>query len=104
MGIEKLRRKIQAGGPVAFAVYTGTVTVDPANASSGHEKVDTDVTITGAAVGDIVVLEPPDALEDDLVPAGAVVVSANTVTVKLYAGAAVNGASRTWRYLWVDLT
>lgn len=85
-------------------IQTGTVTVDPANAATGHEKISTNVTITGAAVGDIVIVEPPSDLEDNLIPAGAVVTSANTVAIKMYAGAAVDGASKTWRYLWIDLT
>jgi hypothetical protein len=85
-------------------IKSGTITVDPADAATGHEKVSTNATITGVAVGDIVILEPPSALEDDLIPAGAVVTAADTVAVKMYAGAAVNGASRVWRYLWIDLT
>ncbi len=63
------------------------------------------ITVTGAAAGDVVVVNPP-ALTTGLVFAGAGVTATNTVTV--YAvnatASAINEAAATFRYLWVDLT
>ena len=62
-------------------------------------------TVTGAAVGDVVVVNVP-ALTTGLAYAGAAVTGANTVT--LYAtnatGTAIDNAAATFRYLWFDLT
>jgi hypothetical protein len=62
-------------------------------------------TVTGAAVGDVVVVNVP-ALTTGLVYGGAAVTGANTVT--LYAtnatAVAIDNAAATFRYLWFDLT
>lgn len=62
-------------------------------------------TLTGAATGDVVVVNPP-ALTTGLVFAGAAVTGANTVTV--YAtnttASPIDEAAATFRYLWFDLT
>lgn len=87
-------------------IQSGTLTVDPANIATASTKAGTAVTLTGVRAGDIVVVEPPSALEDDLIPAGAVVTADDQVTIYLYnaSAGALDGASRIWRYLWFDLT
>lgn len=100
MSIEKVQRKLSVAQLHFQATATGTALVDPANASGGHETVTATFTLTGAEVGDLILMFMPAALEDDLVLKGARVTSANTVTVYLYAGATVNGAERTWNYIW----
>ncbi|MFN8533853.1 MAG: hypothetical protein U0556_09920 [Dehalococcoidia bacterium] len=93
------------GGSRVRKVQTGTLTVDPAEILAGA-AANTAVTLTGVAVGDIVVVEPPADLEAGLVPIGAIVTDADEVSLRLYNPtiAAVDGAEKAWRYLWVDLT
>lgn len=85
---------------------TGTVNVDPVNISAGA-SLETAVNITGVAVGDIVIFEPPASLESGL-SAECIgrVSAANTVQIRLTnaTAGAINGAQRTWRYFWIDLT
>jgi hypothetical protein len=87
-------------------IKSGTVTVDPASIAATTSG-ETAVTITGVAVGDIVIFEPPSALETGLAyGATGRVSAADTVQLRLtnVTGLAIDGASLTWRYLWVDLT
>jgi hypothetical protein len=81
----------------------GTVSVDPAD-QVGAGFFNHDVTITGVAVGDIVHVQPPETLENDLRMVGAAAQAANTVRIRMQAIAAVNGAARDWSYIWIDLT
>lgn len=90
-------------GVIVKKVQSGTVSVDPANAGAAG-AFETAVTITGVQVGDIVVFEPPSALEANLVYSGARVSADDTVQLRLGALASVNGANLSWRYLWYDLT
>ena len=62
-------------------------------------------TLTGAATGDVVVVNPP-ALTTGLVFAGATVTGANTVTVYAVNTTAspIDEGAATFRYLWFDLT
>lgn len=62
-------------------------------------------TLTGAAAGDVVVVNPP-ALTTGLVFAGAAVTGANTVTVYAVNTTAspIDEGAATFRYLWFDLT
>lgn len=82
----------------AALVGIGTVSVDPAD-QVGAGFFNTDITITGVAVGDLVLIQPPQTLEDALRLVGAGVQSANTVRIKMEATGAVNGAAREWAYL-----
>lgn len=86
-------------------IQNGTVTVDPASITNAT-SLETAVTITGVAAGDIVIFEPPVSLETGLVYGGVRVSAADTVQLRLscIAAAPVDGASRTWRYVWFDLT
>lgn len=91
-------------GSVVKKIATGTGSVDLAEIAAGATGSGT-FTVTGAASGDAVVVNPP-ALTAGLVFAGAAVTGANTVTV--YAvnatAAPINEAAATFRYLWFDLT
>lgn len=80
-------------------VKTGTVAVDPASLLTATLN-ETAVTITGAAVGDIVIMNPPSALEATLAFAGAYVSATNTVKVRLanISAGTVDGASASWTY------
>lgn len=86
-------------------IKTGTVNVDPANLAA-NTKAGTAVALVGVKAGDVVIVVPPTALEDDLIPAGAVVTADDQLTIYLYNGSAgaVDGAARDWTYLHIDLT
>lgn len=89
------------GGSTIYKMKAYTAAVDPADLAS-LTKAGTAVTVAGVHAGDIVVAVPPAALEDDLIPAGAIASGTDTVTLYLYnaSAGAVNGASLTWTF-WV---
>lgn len=85
-----------------IATGTASVNFDEIAANATGSKT---FTLTGAAAGDVLVVNPP-SLTTGLVFAGAAVTGANTVTV--YAtnatGSAIDEGAATFRYLWFDLT
>lgn len=76
----------------------GTVSVDPAS-QGGAAFFDEDVTITGVKVGDLIFLQPPETLEDELRLVGAAVQAADTVRIRLEATGVIDGAALEWAYL-----
>ena len=88
-----------------YGIEFGTATIDPANLAATTRGATT-FTLTGAATTDIIIVNPPSTLEDDLIFCGAAVTAADTVTIYLYnpTGSAINGASGTWSYCWIDTT
>lgn len=85
------------GGDLIYKIRKATVSVNPASIAT-LTKAGTAVTVSGVAAGDVVVAVPPSALEDDLIPAGAVVTNTDEVTIYLYnaAGTSTDGAARDW--------
>lgn len=81
-------------------IIKGTVSVNPAEIAAAA-SAETDVTISGAAAGDIVIVNIPASLEAGLVLSGARVKEANTVSIRLsnISAEAVNGAARDWSYV-----
>lgn len=93
-----------ATGAEVKAIVAGTASVDfPSitNAETGSATF----TVTGAAVGDVIVVNPP-ALTTGLGFAGARVTAANTVTVYAVnaSAAPINEGAATFTYLWLDVT
>jgi regulator of RNase E activity RraA len=90
-------------GDVVYGFDFGTVSVNPASIPATSRGATT-FTLTGAKVGDVLVMNPPAGLNDDLVFAGAAVTADNTGTVYLYnpTAGAIDDAAATWTYLWVD--
>lgn len=80
-------------------IKSGTIAVDPASLATLSSS-ETSVTISGAAVGDIVIMNPPASLETGLAFSGARVSAADTVLVRLtnVTAGSVDGTSRTWTY------
>lgn len=80
-------------------IRKGTFTLDPASIASGAQAEQT-VTITGVTTSDVVIVNPPAALEA-LIVGQARVTAADTVKFMLAnnSGGAVDGASRTWTYV-----
>lgn len=76
-------------------VASVTATVDPASLADAA-GASTDVTVTGAALGDFVLVAPKVDVVDLLVDAR--VTAANTVTIRVQneSGAGANLASSTW--------
>jgi len=95
---------VGSSGSVINKIASSTAAVDFPSISAAQTGSAT-FTLTGAAAGDMVLLNPP-ALTSGLVFAGATVTAANTVTVYAVNATAspINEASATFRYLWVDLT
>lgn len=96
--------KVGASGSVIKTIKSGTGAIDFASVNDGATVSGT-ITVTGAAVGDVVVVNPP-ALTAGLAFAGAAVTGSNTVTVYAVnsSGAPIDEASATFTYLWIDLT
>ena len=97
----------------ALAVSTGTTVK---NIKSATESIDlpsisaaatgsATFTVTGAAVGDAIIVNPP-ALTTGLVFGGAAVTAADTVTVYATNATAspINQAAANFVYTWIDLT
>lgn len=93
------------GGTDIKAIIAGTAAVDPPSIAAGAKGTAT-LTITGAAAGDVVMLNAPSALEAGLLVMGWYVSGADTVTIMLYnaTSSPLDGASLTWTYEWHDLT
>jgi hypothetical protein len=81
----------------AFRVYNHSETFDPASIAAGAE-LSSDFTVTGAAVGDFVMVAPGVDLTD--LNMSAFVSAADTVTVNLGNATvgAIDLASSTWKF------
>jgi hypothetical protein len=92
------------GATYFSAITRGTLSVNPASIAD-QNRGSIAVTLPGLAVGDLLQLEPPAALEGGLGYAG-FLISADTVTIYLYnsSGGAINGAALNWTYTWFDTT
>lgn len=97
--------RIGENGTDLAGIFTGTVAVDfPAGSAVVGDIVEVDVTITGVADGDIVVMAPSAAVAADILWS-VVRVTTNTVRLRATQGtASQDGASTTFNYLWFDLT
>lgn len=92
---------IGTGGTVITKIQKGTIaSVNPDEIASGAAAEIT-VTITGAAAGDALVINPPAALEAGLIVGSARVTDTNEAKFRIFnaAGEAVNAASATWTYI-----
>jgi len=90
---------------MVYKIDFGTISLDPPSIGATTRGSVT-FTLTGASTTDIIVMNPPSGLNDDLIFAGAAVTAANTVTVYLYnpTAGSINDTANTWSYLWVDTT
>lgn len=93
------------GGSLVKKISKGTIAIDPGNIATVSRGAIT-WTLTGARAGDIVHMDPPATLNDDLIFCGTRVTADDTVTVYLYnpTGGGIDDTSKTWDYLWIDLT
>jgi hypothetical protein len=97
---------LQVGtGEMVYKIDFGTASVDPASIAATTRSSVT-FTLTGAATTDIIIVNPPADLNDDLIFAGASVTAADTVTIYLYnpTASGINESSRTFSYCWIDTT
>lgn len=101
---EVAARYVGKAAALKALIATDTASVNFPEIAAGETGSAT-FTVTGAATGDVVVVNVP-ALTTGLAFAGAAVTAANTVTV--YAtnasAAPIDNAAATFRYLWFDLT
>ena len=88
-----------------YGIEFGTVAIDPASINATTRGATT-FTLTGAATTDIIIVNPPSTLNDDLIFCGAAVTAADTVTVYLYnpTAGSINQAAATFSYCWIDTT
>lgn len=98
--------QVSANGTNIWGIQTGTFVLNilAIPASSSVEQL---VTVTGVRVGDIVVVAGPDAGLDVACAITAAYVSANdTVKFRVVNASvgALDPASATFRYLWIDVT
>jgi sarcosine oxidase gamma subunit len=93
------------GGSTIYQIKTGTVSVNPGSIAT-VTRAATTFTVTGAATGDVLILNPPADLDDDLLFVGAAVTGANEGTVYLYnpTGGAIDDSARTWRYVLISFS
>jgi hypothetical protein len=85
-------------------IYKGTVSVNPGSLATLTSE-DVTVTITGAASGDIVIMNPNASLESTLAFGGAYVSAANTVKVRIsnVSSGTVDGAALNWTYALIRM-
>ena len=90
---------------MVYGIEFGTVAIDPANLNATTRGATT-FTLTGAATTDIIIVNPPSDLNDDLIFCGAAVTAADTVSIYLYnpTASAINDTARTFSYVWVDMS
>ena len=90
---------------MVYGIEFGTVSIDPASINA-TTRGGTTFTLTGAATTDIIIVNPPSDLNDDLIYCGAAVTAADTVTVYLYnpTAGSINQAAATFSYCWIDTT
>ena len=88
-----------------YGIEFGTVAIDPASLNATTRGATT-FTLTGAATTDIIIVNPPSTLNDDLIFCGAAVTAADEVTIYLYnpTAGAINQAAATFSYCWIDTT
>ena len=98
-------REQEAFSALPSGPITGAVSLNPGSINA-QTRGSVNFTLTGAMPGDIVIMEPPSALNAGLVYAGAEVAAASTVTVHIgnLTGGAIDDGANTWRFLWFDLT
>lgn len=89
------------GGADISKISSGTISLDP-GAINATTRGSVTFTLTGADTTDIIVMNPPAGLNDDLIFVGASVTAANTVTVYLYnpTAGSINDTANTWSYLF----
>lgn len=85
-------------------IKQGTVSVNPASLDTLASS-ETSVTISGAAVGDIVIMNVPASLETGLAFSGARVSATDTVLVRLtnVTAGSVDGAALNWSYTLIRI-
>jgi hypothetical protein len=88
-----------------YGIEFGTASCDPASINTVSRGSVT-FTLTGAKTTDIIVVNPPADLNDDLIFCGAAISAADTVSIYLYnpTGGSINDTARTWSYVWFDMT
>ena len=96
---------VGASGSVIKKIAYATVSINPASISTVSRAV-TPFTITGARVGDMLIVSPPATLNDDLLFVGAKVTGDDEGSIYLYnpTGGSIDDAAATWQYVWIDLT
>ena len=94
---------IGATGTAIAKIIKGTVTIDPASLGPSVVGEET-VTLTGAVVGDVVMLRPPTAgVDASIIIADARVTAVNEIKFRMFnpTVGSINVASGTWLYMLI---
>jgi hypothetical protein len=109
-GIVQAYRFVATGGGFKIGsknlngFLSGTVSVNPPSILA-TSRASVSVTIAGVVATDIVVMEPPATLNDDLIYCGCEA-GAGVVYVNIYnpTGAAIDDSARDWKYKIVQVS
>lgn len=96
--VESSSLNIGAGGAIVYILKPTVVSVNIASMAAGVMS-ETSVTVTGAALGDQVLVTPPADLDASLMVAGAFVSATNTVKLRVrnnHATDPVDPAAQNW--------
>lgn len=93
------------GGTTLFAMTSGSFSVNPASIAA-NSRGSVDITVSGLAVGDLVLLSPPDGLNSGLIYGGCRVTAVDTLRIYLanLTGSPIDDGSLTWNYLHFGLS
>ena len=101
MGTSHVTSSLSIGGGTALTkIVKGTVSVTLAATTAAAEE-DVSLTVSGATVGDTVILTPPDAaMETGVAVLAAWVSAANTIKVRIsnVSGSTLTGSTTNWAY------
>lgn len=97
--------RIGSEGALIVAMRKGTVSIDPGSIAT-VTRAGTTFALPGAKAGDVLVMQPPAALNDDLLFVGCDVTADDVGTVYLYnpTGSGIDDTARTWRWFLIDAT
>ena len=92
-------------GDVNYGLDFGTAEVNPASIAATTRGSVT-FTLTGAKTTDLIIVNPPADLNDDLLFVGAAITAADTVSLYLYnpTASGIDDTARTFSYVWIDMT
>jgi hypothetical protein len=87
------------GGTPITKIVKGTVAIDPASVAA-NAVADQTFTLTGAVVGDTLILNPPSGINAGLAVLEYYVSAANQITIRFHntTGSPIDQASGNWTY------
>lgn len=96
---------VMPGGTRIFTVSSGATGVDLPSINATTTGTAT-ITVTGIGTSDVCVCDPPNNINDDLVPKGCIPTAADTLTLAVYnpTAGAIDDSSKTWNWICWDIS